>query len=384
MQNNWQGCKNILCIRPDNMGDLIMTGPALRAIKTSFNCQITVLTSSMAAKIAELMPEVDDVLIADLPWVKTSAAPDEALFNKTVAQIKSRRFDAAVIFTVYSQNPLPTVMLAYLAGIPKRLAYCRENPYQLLTDWVPDPEPYQLIKHQVIRDLDLVASVGAAVTDNKLRLNINDDLKNGIGVKLKSIGVDTEKPWLLIHPGVSELKREYPPANWIKAGKKLITELGVQLLITGSAAEKELTEIIQKGIGNKSYAAGGLFNLNELVALISMAPVLIAVNTGTVHIAAAVGIPVVVLYALTNPQHTPWQVPHKVLPFTPAEALQSKNEIIRFVNRSLYTSFTPLPDEHDITQAVSELLTLHTADVNPLIKQLPGRLLTESRVFLTN
>jgi hypothetical protein len=66
-----------------------------------------------------------------------------------VRQISEKKFDAAVIFTVYSQNPLPTVMLAYLAGIPKRLAYCRENPYQLLTDWVPDQEPYTLIKHQV-------------------------------------------------------------------------------------------------------------------------------------------------------------------------------------------------------------------------------------------
>jgi hypothetical protein len=61
-------------------------------------------------------------------------------------------------------------MLAYLAGIPKRLAYCRENPYQLLTDWVPDQEPYTFIKHQVRRDLDLVAAVGAVTSNDQLQL----------------------------------------------------------------------------------------------------------------------------------------------------------------------------------------------------------------------
>ncbi len=58
-------------------------------------------------------------------------------------------FDAAVIFTVYSQNPLPAAFLCYLAGIPLRLAHCRENPYQFLTDWVKDTEPEQNVRHEV-------------------------------------------------------------------------------------------------------------------------------------------------------------------------------------------------------------------------------------------
>ena len=135
MMSNWQNCKNILCIRPDNMGDLIMTGPALRALKESFGCKITILTSSMAAGIAILMPEIDEVMIFDVPWVKNQVTPDPEVFNKTIRLIQKKKFDAAIIFTVYSQNPMPAIMLAYLAGIPKRLAYCRENPYELLTDW---------------------------------------------------------------------------------------------------------------------------------------------------------------------------------------------------------------------------------------------------------
>lgn len=147
-----------MCIRPDNMGDLIMTGPALRALKDTFDAKITVLTSSAAAGIAALMAEIDEVMVCDLPWVKNQSIADTAVFDETVQRIKAKQFDAAVVFTVYSQNPLPTVMLAYLAGIPRRLAYCRENPYQLLTHWVPDKEPYSEIKHQVQRDLDLVSA----------------------------------------------------------------------------------------------------------------------------------------------------------------------------------------------------------------------------------
>ncbi len=65
-------------------------------------------------------------------------------------------FDAAVIFTVYSQSPLPAAMLCYLAGIPRRLAHCRENPYALLSDWLREPEPQQRTRHEVERQLDLV------------------------------------------------------------------------------------------------------------------------------------------------------------------------------------------------------------------------------------
>src|SRR4051794_3142508 len=103
MANNWHECKNILCIRPDNMGDLIMTGPALRALKESFGCKVTVLTSSMAASIATLMPEIDDVMIFDVPWVKSNFNADTERFNEIVSAIREKQFDAAVIFTVYSQ-----------------------------------------------------------------------------------------------------------------------------------------------------------------------------------------------------------------------------------------------------------------------------------------
>jgi lipopolysaccharide heptosyltransferase II len=368
---NWQDCKNILCIRPDNMGDLIMSGPAIRALKESFGAKITVLTSSMAKGIIKHMPGIDDAIIYDLPWVKTAQEPDPQAFAEIVTTIKERHFDAAVIFTVYSQNPLPTAMLAYLAGIPKILAYCRENPYHLINSWVPDKEPYKVIKHQVIRDLDLVASVGASTANTNLNLEVDESLWPTVKGKLYEIGIDTNKPWLLLHAGVSEVKREYPVKLWAEAGQTLVKE-GYQLILTGSDAERNLTDDLKARIGTASFSAGGLFSIAEFISLVKYAPIMVSVNTGTIHVAAAVNTPTVVLYAQTNPQHTPWGVPNKVLEFGIPEHLRSKNEVIAYVNKVHYDATAPIPIANEIVSAVNELINLPNSPTQPSPEILNG------------
>jgi ADP-heptose:LPS heptosyltransferase len=374
---SWRDCKKILVIRPDNMGDLIMSAPAIRALKETFNATITVLTSSMAKAVIKHIPEIDNDIIFDLPWVKTESKPDKAVFNDVVEQIKGQNFDAAVIFTVFSQNPLPTAMLAYLAGIPRILAYCRENPYHLITDWVPDKEPYDEIKHQVRRDLDLVASVGAHTRNEDLYLTSDKGLWPGIAHKLTINGLNLNEPWMILHPGVSEMKREFPADRWAEAGKRLIADVGCQLLITGALTEKGLTDELAKLIGQGSVSAGGLFDLDEYICLVKHAPLLLSVNTGTVHIASAVGTKVVVLYAQTNPQHTPWNVPCKVLEFPVPYAMHSRNEVIAFVNNTVYSNPAAMPTADNIVAAVSNLLSL------PSGQPSPGRP-SESPVILTS
>lgn len=361
VNNNWKDCKNILCIRPDNMGDLLMTGPAIRALKESTGAMITVLTSSMAAGAARLIAEIDDIIIYNLPWIKAEKTVPADSFNEIVAEIRERRFDAAVIFTVYSQNPLPAAMLAYLAGVPRRLAYCRENPYGLLTDWMPDKEPYTEIKHQVRRDLDLVASVGAFTANDKLSVNVNDDFWENIQNKLVMKGVNLSKPWLLLHPGVSEKKREYPEALWIETAQGL--PAGFQLLITGAASEKPLTDRLQSGIGAQAFSLAGIFSLAEFILLIRKSPLVISVNTGTIHLAAATGTPVIVLYALTNPQHFPWKATGKVFTFTVLPEKRSRNEVIRFVNEKYFHTAGPMVTPEEIISEAGKILNGHREQV---------------------
>jgi ADP-heptose:LPS heptosyltransferase len=97
-----------------------------------------------------------------------------------------------------------------------------------------------------------------------------------------------------------------------QAARSLV-QSGLTVLFTGTPPERDLVESIRTQMDVPSYSLVGLLDLSDLTALLAAAPLLLSNNTGPVHIAAAVGTPVVDLYALTNLQHTPWQVPHQVL-----------------------------------------------------------------------
>lgn len=309
----WQDARRILCVRLDYLGDVLMTSPAIRALRQSrTDCHITLLTSPGGAAAARFVPEIDDSIAYAAPWLKSSDVHDPALDLAMVERLAQGGFDAAVIFTVYSQNPLPSAMLCYLAGIPLRLAHCRENPYQLLSDWIRDPEPQERIRHEVRRQLDLVATVGAQTPNEHLSFEVPGVDMQWARERLHAMGIDPQRPWIVLHPGASAPSRRYPPQHWVTAARQLSEQLHCPLLFTGSGDELALVEQIRSGIPS-SYSLAGELDLGRLGAIISLAPLLISNNTGPAHIAAAVGTPVVDLYALTNPQHTPWQVRSRVL-----------------------------------------------------------------------
>lgn len=356
--NSWTDCRNVLCIRADNMGDVLMSSPAIRSLHTGIGCKITLLTSGKGAAVARLISAIDEVIEFDLPWVKSDHAgssPDR--INNLLEELKSRCFDGCVIFTVYSQNPMPAIMLAYLAGIPLRLAYCRENPYGLLTDWFPDPEPLTMIKHQVQRDLDLLKAINIASTERRIRLDLSESARLSAKEKLRTIA-DVTQPFIILHPGVSEPKREYPLELWARLGLELIQETGFALLLTGSVAEGQTCDFIRKHAGPLAVNGCGQFNVEEFAAVIERAAVVVSVNTGTVHLATAMQRPVVVLYAQSNPQHTPWLVPNCVLPFSVAPALKSRNKIIAYVDQKYYQKVVPPPTVERVLLAVKSLLVL--------------------------
>jgi lipopolysaccharide heptosyltransferase II len=313
MTTDWEHAKNLLCIRLDAIGDVLMTTPAIRALK-QVDRQITLLTSSAGAEIASLVPEIDRVISYDPPWMKATAPRLNCQPElEMVEYLRSSHFDAAVIFTVFSQNPLPSAFLCYLANIPLRLAHCHENPYQLLTNWILDPEPSCGIRHEVRRQLDLVASIGYQVDDQRLSLQVSDSHFQKVRSLLTTLKLNLNQPWVVIHPGATAASRRYPAAGFAEVAHRLVIDLHHQVVFTGTTAERELVENIRSAMGTDSYSLVGCLELADLAALLAIAPLLIANNTGPVHMAAAVGTPVVDLYALTNPQHTPWEVPHRVL-----------------------------------------------------------------------
>jgi lipopolysaccharide heptosyltransferase II len=309
----WREARNILCIRLDYLGDVLMTTPALRALRQVPGRRITLLTSPGGAAVAPYLPEVDDTIVYAAPWLKHGTAADPAADFAMIDRLRARGFDAAVIFTVYSQNPLPAAMLCHLAGIPLRLAHCRENPYRLLTHWVAETEPQQQLRHEVRRQLDLVARIGARCPDrDSARLSFAVPPADRESVRALLAAHRVGPRFMVLHPGASAASRRYPTAQFREAARLLAQHAGHALVFTGSADEGGLIDEIRAGLP-ATHSLAGQLDLGQLGALIALAPLLVSNNTGPAHLAAALGTPVVDLYALTNPQHTPWQVPARVL-----------------------------------------------------------------------
>jgi len=310
----WSEYRRVLCIRLDTIGDVLMTTPAIRAL--SEQCtdrRITLLTSRPGALAGALVPEVDRVIAYDAPWMKASSSDDSPWRDcAMVERLRACDFDAAVIFTTFSQSPLPAALMCHLAGIPTRRAHCRENPYHLLSEWVREIEPEQGIRHEVKRQFDLVASIGASTDRTGLSLSIPPDATIGAIRRLREAGHDPAQPWIVLHPGATAESRRYPPELYAEAMRRLGAETTHRIVVTGTQEERAAA-ILTAELGDAAVSLTGSLAFEELCGLIAAAPLLISNNTGPVHIAAAVGTPVVDVYALTNPQHTPWQVPSRVL-----------------------------------------------------------------------
>jgi lipopolysaccharide heptosyltransferase II len=320
----WHQARRILCVRLDSLGDVLMCTPAMRALRQAVPGRtLTLLGSPSGVAAQPFIPELDDAIAWDAPWMKATglkAAGLKATVPRAhtsgpalIATLAARAFDAAVIFTTYTQSALPAALLCQLAGIPLRLAHCRENPYDLLTDWIPDPEPATLVRHEVQRQLALVQRVGCRSAEPGLTFVPRPADFAAARMRLSAAGVAPDRPWILLHPGASAASRRYPPAHWAHVLRLLADVPRLPLVLTGSAAEAELVDTIQFASAVPAISLAGRLSLGELGAALQLAAVAVTNNTGPAHMAAAVGTPVVDLYALTNPQHTPWHVRNRVL-----------------------------------------------------------------------
>jgi lipopolysaccharide heptosyltransferase II len=309
----WQAARNVLAIRLDNLGDVLMTTPALAALKAAApGRRVTLLASSAGAQAAAHVPCLDGVIRYDAPWMKALPRDGSEFDGAMIEHVAAGCFDAAVVFTVCTQSALPAATLAYLAGIPLRLARARENPYRLLTHWLPEDDTAGFSVHEVERQLSLVAATGARPVVRRLQFAVPEESRVVVERLLDDCGIDLDAPWLVLHPGASAPSRRYPPEKFAQAARLLATRTGARVVVTGDDAERALADAIVAEVPGAISFAGRL-DLPGLAALIERAPVLVVNNTGPAHLAAAVGTPVVALYALTNPQHTPWSVPHRVL-----------------------------------------------------------------------
>lgn len=307
--------RHVLVVRLDNMGDVLMCTPAMRALREAApEARVTLLTSPAGARLAPHLDMADAVTVFRAPWVKPAPGGEVDDEQDLVNWLRNEAIDVAVIMTSATQSPLPMALLCRMAGIPVRAAHARENPYALLSHWVRDHDALGPgMRHEVLRQIDLVRSLGVpGPSSMRLGLGVRDTDRMAARNALLAAGVVPGGPYIVVHPGATAASRRYPAAMMGEAMRGLVAE-GWTCVFCGSADERAAVQLAREAIAGPTVDLSGRLTLGELAALIEGASLLVCNNSGPAHMAAALGTPVVCLYALTNPQHTPWLVPRRLL-----------------------------------------------------------------------
>jgi ADP-heptose:LPS heptosyltransferase len=282
------------------MGDVLVTGPAVRALAA--RASVVLLAGPQGADAAAALPGVDAVIVAPLPWIEADPAPvSAAAVDRLVADVRALAVDEAVVFTSFHQCALPLALLLRLAGVERIAAISDDYPGALLDvrHRVPDDI------HEVERACSLAAAAG-------FPLPAGDDGRLAIR-RAAGAATAAHRGHVVVHPGASVAARGWEPDRY-RALVRSLARAGADVVVTGGRAERDLTTFVtgrEPGVTD----AGGETNFDVLAALLAEAAVVVCGNTGPAHLAAAVGTPVVSLYAPTVPavRWRPWQVPHVLL-----------------------------------------------------------------------
>lgn len=297
----WDEVRRVLAVRLDNLGDIVMTGPALRALRARWpDASITLLASPAGSAAARLLPWVDEILPHRAVWQDASnALPlDPAREQAFIADLAARRFDAAFIFTSFSQSPWPPAYACYLAGIPVRVGHSHGFGGGLLTLQAP-AMPGSV--HQVDRNAALVEAAGLAVGRRALAVAVPPGANERAHRALAAHGIGEEDPFVVLAPGASCAARRYSAAKFAGAAAAIADRLSCPVLITGSPRETALVETVRLRAASpavRSLDSG--VDVIALAAILSRARLLVGNNSGPMHLADAVRCPMVILYSGTD------------------------------------------------------------------------------------
>lgn len=291
----------VLVARLDNAGDVLLMGPAVRAVAAGAD-SVTMLAGPHGRAAAELLPGVDDVITWCAPWI--DPAPP-AVTPEYLAELKDQvvagGFDQALVFTSFHQSALPLALVLRECGVPWIGAISEDYPGSLLD-----------LRHRVDGDppeAERALSLAAAAN---FALPPGDGGALGVRGPLPDVSHLVGEPgYVVVHPAASVPAREWPAAHNAEV-VRMLAESGYRVVVTGGAGEAGLAAEVA---GPHALNLAGRTDFRALAAVLAGARVLVAPNTGPAHLAAAVGTPVVSLFAPVVPAQrwAPYGVPVVVL-----------------------------------------------------------------------
>ncbi|HTH07537.1 MAG TPA: glycosyltransferase family 9 protein [Ilumatobacteraceae bacterium] len=293
----------VLVARLDSLGDVLLTEPAVRAIAES--TRVVMLCSSQGARAAELLDAVDQVVVYDSPWIVADPDPvDSPAFDSMREQLVGLAADSAIIFSSAHQSSLPTALMLRLAGVPRIGAYSQAYAGSLLDVRLRDDPLAEAVPHEVERNLALVEAMGySPPTERRMMVQghwLPADVAN-----------DLPPHFVVVHPGSAGSARTLPAARWA-AIVEALTDAGHTVVLTGIPDERTLRVV---NAAPKAISLVGRTEFGQLATVLARAEALCVGNTGAMHLAAAVGTPVVACMPPTVPIEgwRPWMVDHSIL-----------------------------------------------------------------------
>lgn len=279
--------KRILIVRTDRIGDVMLSTPVIKALRDSYpNAYIAMMVSPYAKDIIEDNPYLDEVIIYDKDNLHKSCLSS----IKFALNLRKKHFSLALI--LHSTNRIN--LITFFAGIRERVGYRRKLGF-LLTRSLEEKKHLGQ-KHELEYNLDLVRFLGIEPRDNSLFMPINEDSEKYIDELFDKQGVRKNNKLLAIHPGASCPSKIWPHERFAQVADKLVEKYGFGVLIIGGPKDSKLAQNMLKNMKYEAANLAGKTTVRQLASVLKRCNLFISNDSGPVHIASAVGVPVISIF----------------------------------------------------------------------------------------
>jgi len=291
-----------ILVRSQNwIGDVVVATASLRCVRRSFpGASISVLAKPWVIPILVHNPHIDEIIEYDGKGIHVGMGGTLRLSR----YLRARRFNGAILL----QRAFEAALIAFLARIPQRMGYTTDARGLLLTHRaraVKEEFNIPRLEH----DLKLLEGFGLKVDEKELLLPIGTEQKGGAEQRLRALGIEMDEPLVGFSPGAvgSVLKRWYPE-RFAELGARIRGACPGRVLLFGSPDEKELgDEICRMAADPGLVNLAGHTTLDEAIALIGLCGMFVTNDSGLMHVAAALDVPLVCIFGPTDPTRTaPW------------------------------------------------------------------------------
>ncbi len=280
--------RNILIIRTDRVGDVILTTPMMAALRQNYpEARISVLVSVSTLELVEGNPHLNEILVDD----RHGKHQGFWGFFRLVRGIRQKNFDAA--FVMHTKNR--TNSLCFLAGIPHRIGYKNKKFGFLLTEPIADTR-WQGLKHEVDYCLDVLKELGILSRESNLYLSVSRSAKEWAQRFLEQNQVKESDRLVAIHPGASCISKRWNPERFAEVANELFEKKGFKVILVGSKDNKDIIQKVKESFHHPVIDAIGQTTLGQLAGLFERCQLLISNDSGPVHMASALGVPVISIF----------------------------------------------------------------------------------------